>query len=1020
MTTRPLLLGIAIVWGMLASSVSHATCSAPSNGVFPVPITNDADTITTGRAVAAASSGFTASEGSIAYDTTADTLKSCDGTNWNAIGSGASAVGSLGYLQFNGGGTTLSATSAFYASSTTGRLGIGTVSPQTPLEVAGIISSTGLSITGVISASSHMVVGTSSATCGAGTKGAIRYSTTSSTMEYCNSSAWTSMGPSGTTAYALKYGSANNTGVTAGSVVNMAVTENAYGSDITTSGNRITVAPGFSYMLMATLRLNANPGIGDYRIYDVTNGAYVGGNGTGANASNYTDVPAIAFVNPTVATTYEVRITGVAGTVDVVGGYGGFFAAKLGGGNAGTGGGASALDDLSDVVISSAATGQALAHNGTNFVNMSALTGLTAVSVTGAISASSVSLTGNLFSAGISTTTLWVNGVSITGSGGASTLDALSDAAVTSAALGQVLAYNGTNFVNTSTLISLTGVSVTGTVTATTVSTTGNIFTTDLKARNISSTGVIQSNGISVTGTITATTVSLSGNLFSAGISTTTLWVNGVSITGTGVPTGTIAAFESSSCPSGWTEYTAARGRFLRGIDNGAGNDPAGTRAPGATQTDAMQGHYHPFVMDVGTITNGSNSLGTAGNTFALGSGSLYGSVVPSSSGPASDGTNGTPRTANETRPKNVAVTWCQYSGVGTVTATGLADGSAGSPSMMFANDTDTGWWRQAANTMAASTGGTERMRIDSSGNVGIGGTPVSHRLLVEGTNQFLGAFLRPAATNGSLMQIIVGKDTGTNYAQGALTYTYNSGTPANSYVSLGNSTTDSAMLNVLGNGYVGIGTTAPNTPLSIGGPITAYTSARIGVLWDSGNSHQGLVLQNSSASFSGSPIIFVNSAGGLSGYVAQAASSVTYNTSSDRRLKENISPTVRGLSVLTSIPVKDFNFIGDNNKKRVQGFVAQEIMSAYPEAVSTNGDNGRTPLRKGDMSWGVDYGRLTPLLVKSIQELKTLNDALVSRTTVLEAQLKAANDNYARSISKLEAKLETLEAAMHRAAPNR
>jgi hypothetical protein len=55
---------------------------------------------------------------------------------------------------------------------------------------------------------------------------------------------------------------------------------------------------------------------------------------------------------------------------------------------------------------------------------------------------------------------------------------------------------------------------------------------------------------------------------------------------GVGIPAGTISAFASTTCPTGWSEFTTARGRFLRGIDNGAGLDPNGTRAPGGTQVD--------------------------------------------------------------------------------------------------------------------------------------------------------------------------------------------------------------------------------------------------------------------------------------------------------------------------------------------------------------------------------------------------------------------------------------------------
>jgi len=144
-----------------------------------------------------------------------------------------------------------------------------------------------------------------------------------------------------------------------------------------------------------------------------------------------------------------------------------------------------------------------------------------------------------------------------------------------------------------------------------------------------------------------------------------------------GVPTGTIAAFALTTCPTGWTEYTAARGRFLRGIDNGAGNDPSGTRAPGNTQTDAFQGHWH--TMDVRT-----GSPGTYGNSGAAYGGPNAANAAVSDSGKPqaaiSDGTNGTPRLSNETRPKNVAVIFCQYSGSG---------GSGGATTLAELTDVD-------------------------------------------------------------------------------------------------------------------------------------------------------------------------------------------------------------------------------------------------------------------------------------------------------------------------------------------
>jgi len=106
-------------------------------------------------------------------------------------------------------------------------------------------------------------------------------------------------------------------------------------------------------------------------------------------------------------------------------------------------------------------------------------------------------------------------------------------------------------------------------------------------------------------------------------------------------------------------------------------------------------------------------------------------------------------------------------------------------------------------------------------------------------------------------------------------------------------------------------------------------------------------------------------------GNISVTSVSTIYNTSSDRRVKENISPTVLGLNALMQIPVNDFNFINDPNGVRQQGFIAQELYNIYPNAVTTNGDDGIVELDTPNKNpWSVDYGRITPLIVKSIQEL--------------------------------------------------
>ena len=130
---------------------------------------------------------------------------------------------------------------------------------------------------------------------------------------------------------------------------------------------------------------------------------------------------------------------------------------------------------------------------------------------------------------------------------------------------------------------------------------------------------------------------------------------------GIGVPTGTIAAFAASSCPSGWTEYTASRGRFLRGIDPTGANDSV--RAAGSTQVDALQnieGSFRSISRRIFASADGAFEVGP-NSTDNLPNSSSSGSSPQDVTFDASR----VVRTANETRPKNVAVTFCAYSGFG-------------------------------------------------------------------------------------------------------------------------------------------------------------------------------------------------------------------------------------------------------------------------------------------------------------------------------------------------------------------
>ncbi|TCS37496.1 microcystin-dependent protein [Paucimonas lemoignei] len=93
------------------------------------------------------------------------------------------------------------------------------------------------------------------------------------------------------------------------------------------------------------------------------------------------------------------------------------------------------------------------------------------------------------------------------------------------------------------------------------------------------------------------------------------------------------------------------RGEFIRGWSDGAGVDSG--RVFGSAQTDAMQGHVHPGWANA--------TAASATDTPAGAGGTQYTGIInnPSTGNPATDGVNGTPRTAAETRPRNIALLAC-------------------------------------------------------------------------------------------------------------------------------------------------------------------------------------------------------------------------------------------------------------------------------------------------------------------------------------------------------------------------
>jgi hypothetical protein len=105
--------------------------------------------------------------------------------------------------------------------------------------------------------------------------------------------------------------------------------------------------------------------------------------------------------------------------------------------------------------------------------------------------------------------------------------------------------------------------------------------------------------------------------------------------------------------------------------------------------------------------------------------------------------------------------------------------------------------------------------------------------------------------------------------------------------------------------------------------------------------------------------LTFINTNGTV-GSISTSGSATAFNTSSDYRLKEDLKE-FNGLDKVSNIKVYDFKWKVDEN--RSYGVLAHELAEVLPQAV--NGEKDAKEMQ------GVDYSKIVPILIKSIQELK-------------------------------------------------
>ena len=122
-------------------------------------------------------------------------------------------------------------------------------------------------------------------------------------------------------------------------------------------------------------------------------------------------------------------------------------------------------------------------------------------------------------------------------------------------------------------------------------------------------------------------------------------------------------------------------------------------------------------------------------------------------------------------------------------------------------------------------------------------------------------------------------------------------------------------------------------------------------------------------------------------GYIEVGASSTTYSTSSDYRLKENITSISDGITRLKTLKPYRFNWIAENDKdgnptRQVDGFIAHEV-TAVPEAIS--GEKDAVDEKGKPIYQGIDQSKIVPLLTAALQEAVTKIETLEAKVKALE-----------------------------------
>jgi hypothetical protein len=268
------------------------------------------------------------------------------------------------------------------------------------------------------------------------------------------------------------------------------------------------------------------------------------------------------------------------------------------------------------------------------------------------------------------------------------------------------------------------------------------------------------------------------------------------------------------------------------------------------------------------------------------------------------------------------------------------------------------------SNILSLRTGNSEKARIDSSGNVGIGtSSPVAKLGIVGGTSN-----ASSLATAYSLATFNITPKSTSGYS-----LQFGSGPSDVPYIqmSAGGSAAGNLTIQPYG-GNLLVGTTSQlsgSERLAIVNSSNAMINVRnsgatAGLFWN---------IQTD-----GSNTFYIYNASNTGVYLSNGATS--WSGSSDERLK-NITGTIQsGLTKLLSLRAVEFTWKADEESKPQVGLIAQDVQAVLPEVVDTSPEG----------YLGVRYSETVPLLVAAIQEQQALITGQQAMLASMTARIEA------------------------------